>query len=151
MFNEKELEEIKKYIKNSSEISPVAVGCDAKYAGKNTLFALTVGIHIDGKHGSKIFRKRIKETRRLGLREKLWREVNYTLELAHIVKEYVGIRDFEVHLDLNEDINEASSVIVKEAKAMVEANGFKVRVKPNSPFLASHCADHFVRSNEYNT
>lgn len=147
MFNEKELEEIKTYIKNSSEISPVAVGCDANYAGKNTLFALSVGIHIDGKHGSKIFRTRFKEKRRLGLREKLWKEVTSVLELATEISSYVGKRPFEVHLDLNPKPEEASSVIVNEAKAMVEGYGFKVKVKPEA-IMSTYVSDHFVRGEE---
>lgn len=147
MFTEQELEEIKTYIKNSTEISPVAVGCDANYAGKNTLFALTVGIHIDGKHGSKIFRKRFKVNRRLGLREKLWQEVNSVLQLATEISTCVGKRPFEVHLDLNPKEKEASNVIIKEAKAMVEANGFKVKVKPEA-FLSTYASDHFVRGEE---
>lgn len=147
MFTEQELEEIKTYIKNSTEISPVAVGCDANYAGKNTLFALTVGIHIDGKHGSKIFRKRVKETRRMGLREKLWREVTMVLELAQIIHPICGKRDFHVDLDLNPDEKEASNVIIKEAKAMVESYGFKVRVKPYA-WHSTYASDHFVRGEE---
>ena len=147
MFNEKELEEIKTYIKNSSEISPVAVGCDANYAGKNTLFALSVGIHIDGKHGSRIFRTRFKEKRRMGLIEKLRREASLVLELAQLVQPYCGKREFFVDLDLNPDEKEASNVIIKEAQSLIEAYGFRVRVKPFA-WMATYASDHFVRGEE---
>ena len=147
MFTEKELEEIKSYIKNSSEISDVAVGCDANYAGKNTLFTLTVGIHIDGKHGTKVFRKRFKVTRRLDLREKLWQEVTSAIQLATEIYPVVGKRKFSVHLDLNPDENEASHVIIKEAKAMVSSYGFEVKVKPDA-HMSTYAADHFVRGEE---
>lgn len=147
MFTEQELEEIKNYIKNSSEISPVAVGCDASYSGDNTVFALTIGIHIDGKHGSKIFKNRFKINRRLGLREKLWKEVTSALELAIKIVTVVGKRPFEVHLDLNPKQQEASSIIVKEAKAMVEGYGFNVKVKPEA-FLSTYCSDYYVRGKD---
>lgn len=147
MFTEEELQEIKNYIINSSDISPVAVGCDANYSGGNTLFALTVGIHIDGKHGSKIFSTRVKEKRRLALREKLWREVSMALELAQEIQPICGKREFHVDLDLNPDEKEASSVIIKEAKAMVEAYGYKVRIKPYA-WHSTYASDHYVRGKD---
>lgn len=145
MFTEEELQEIKTYIHNSSDISPIAVGCDANYSGKNTLFALTVGIHIDGKHGSKVFKTKFKINRRLGLREKLWREVTSVLELASEIAPMVGKRPFEVHLDLNPKEKEASNVILKEAVAMVNANGYKAKVKGEGAFMATYASDHYVR------
>lgn len=145
MFTEEELKEIKTYIHNSSDISPIAVGCDANYSGKNTLFALTVGIHIDGKHGSKVFKTKFKINRRLGLREKLWREVTSVLELASEIAPMVGKRPFEVHLDLNPKEKEASNVILKEAVAMVNANGYKAKVKGEGAFMATYASDHYVR------
>lgn len=147
MFTVKELEEIKSYIKNSSDISPIAVGCDANYAGKNTLFVGVIGIHINGKHGSKIFRtSKIKHDRRLSLKEKLWHEVIYSITLANLIQEDIGKRPFEIHLDINSLESEASNIIAKEAIAMVNSYGYhNVKIKPFGSYLATYCADHYVR------
>jgi predicted RNase H-related nuclease YkuK (DUF458 family) len=107
-----------------------------------------VGIHIDGRHGSKVFRTgRIKIKRRLGLREKLWQEVAYALQIAESIRDVIGKRPFSVHLDLNPKEQEASSAIVKEAVAMVQANGFKAVVKPDA-HLSTYASDHFVRGKD---
>ena len=54
-----DIEEVKEYIRNSSEGSSIYIGCDSKRFGKEdkrfVAFACVVLIHLDTKHGAKMF------------------------------------------------------------------------------------------------
>ena len=80
----------------------------------------------------------------MGMRERLWKEVEMVAEVALALEPYVGERKFEVHLDLNPNKADKSSVIITEAVGYITALGFQAVVKPDS-FAASSVADMRVR------
>lgn len=143
------IEEIQTAIKNSSPTTKVYVGCDSKISskGKMAKFATVVVLHIDGKHGGKLFS--IVETEPLfgsikTPKMRLLREAQKAIDIAAQIAEVVGDRPFEVHLDFNTNEDHKSNVAVKEASAYVLGTlGFRPKFKPQA-FAASTAADKLV-------
>lgn len=139
-----DFEKIKDFIHNSSDQSLVYVGCDSKDHKSHVDFVTVVCVHIDGCHGSKVFidKKRIKK--RIYLHDRLWQEVILTGETATKVREFVGKKYLETHVDLNPNRKYKSNTILKEALAYLVSMGFNVKEKPEA-HSASYAADHYLR------
>jgi predicted RNase H-related nuclease YkuK (DUF458 family) len=136
----RDIEEVKEFIRNSSEDSAVYVGCDSRQLRGKTVFVTVVVIHINSSHGARIF-WRVDRVRRItSIRQRLLEEVNRAVYVAMLLADVVGNRPFEVHLDINPNPDHRSSVIVKEAVGYVLAQGLKPVLKPDS-IAASAVAD----------
>ena len=104
-------------------------------------------IHFDSNKGGTYKFGKYRETKRartMGMKERLWKEVEMVAEVALALEPYIGERKFEVHLDLNPNKKDKSSVIITEAVGYITALGFDAVVKPDS-FAASSVADMRVR------
>ena len=136
-------------ILNSSETSSVYVGADSIRFKRNGLwfakYSTVVILHMDSKHGGKIFHKNV-EMRDFGnLRQRLITEAGFAIDAATAILDVVGQRKLEIHLDLNPNPRYKSNIAVKEALGYVKGStGIDAKVKPDS-FAASHAADHVVR------
>lgn len=140
-----DFDQIRKYILNTTENSSVYVGCDSKVVGDITIFVSVVVIHINSCNGCKIFYQKDKIDRKMSLRERLLKEVDYAVFTALSIIDTIGNRKFEVHLDINPNENYKSNIIVKEAIGYVMAQGLKPVLKPNS--IAAYCvADYIVKN-----
>jgi len=144
----KELEEVKNYIKGSSLTSSVYVGCDSKRFGKKdkryVAFVCVILVHLDTKHGAKMFSFQRVERDFGSLRQRMVNEAIMACEIGYEVRETVGDRTFEIHLDINPDKRHKSSVAIKEATGMVLGMfGENPKVKPEA-FAASTAADKLV-------
>lgn len=143
------IQEIKEAIENSSKTTKVYVGCDSKvtHRGKMAKFATVVILHIDGKHGGKLF-SIVSQEAIFGSAKtpkmRLLMEAQKAIAIAAEIAEVVGDRPFEVHLDFNVNEEHKSNVAVKEASAYVLGTlGFKPKFKPQA-FAASTAADKLV-------
>ncbi len=139
----KDIQEVKEFIKSTSEKSAVYVGCDSRQVGDHTVFVSVVVVHIDSCRGAKIFWKVEKVRRIRSLRQRLLEEVSRAVFLALEISDVVGRRPFEVHLDINPNPEHHSSVILKEAIGYVLAQGLKPVVKPHS-IAATTVADYIT-------
>lgn len=139
-----DFDEIQKFITNSSDASLVYVGCDSKDHKTHVDFVTVVCVHIDGRHGSRVFidKKRIKK--RLYLHERLWQEVILTGEAASKVRGFIGKKFLETHVDLNPNRKYKSNTVLKEALSYLSSMGFNVKEKPEA-HSASYAADHYLR------
>jgi len=147
------VEEIKEAIRNSTKTTSVYVGCDSKVAGrgknKYVKFATVVILHIDSKHGGKLFS--IIENEPLhqfknfkSPKHRLMNEAYKAIGIACSVAEVVEDRPFEVHLDFNINAEHKSNTCVKEATGYVLGTlGFEPKYKPNA-FAASTAGDRLV-------
>jgi hypothetical protein len=143
-----DLEEAKEYIANSSAESSVYIGCDSKRFGKKdkrfVAFACVVLIHLDTKHGAKMFSFQRVERDFGSLRQRMVNEAIMACEIGYEVREAAGDRTFEIHLDINPDKRHKSNVAIKEATGMVLGMfGENPKVKPEA-FAASTAADKLV-------
>jgi len=136
---------------NSSPSSSIYVGADSIRYKKNdkwfAKYSTVIILHVDSKHGCKLFHKSVDLPDYGAIKQRLLNEVMYAIEAAYEVIDVIGDRHFEVHLDINPSPNHKSNVAVKEALGYVKGSlGVDAVIKPNS-FAATHCADHLVKLN----
>lgn len=127
--------------RNGQELN---VGCDSLQTGKYTQFCTVIGILTPGKGGRAAYCREV-VPRIKSLRERLMKEAWNSLDLALELSPLVG-GELTVHVDANPDEKHMSSKYVKELVGAVVAQGFRVKIKPDS-WCASHAADFVVRHN----
>ena len=138
-----DIEEVREFIRNSSEESAIYVGCDSRQIRDSTVFVTVVVVHINSNHGAKIFWQVDRVRRINSIRQRLLEEVNRAVYTALMIADVVGERPFEVHLDINPNPDHRSSVILKEAVGYVLAQGLKPVLKPDA-IAATAVADFFA-------
>jgi len=126
-----------------SDSSSIYIGCDSKLSGQYTVFGLVVILHIDSCKGGKCFASIMKEERRMGIKERLMKEVEHAVSCAARVQHAVANRKFEVHLDINPNPDHASNSVLKTALGYVKGQGLKCRIKPDA-FAATTAADYII-------
>lgn len=144
-----DFEKIKEFIEAQGPETKIYIGCDSERFRKNDKwyadYTLAIVVHIDGKHGCKIFGEvqtekdydQRKDKPRMRLMNEVIKIANLYLELEKLIED----REIEVHLDINPDEMFGSSCVVSEAigyiKGMCNVVPF---VKPKA-FAATYCAD----------
>ncbi len=136
----KDIEEVKEFIRGTSQESAIYVGCDSRQFRDRTVFVTVVVVHINSNHGAKIFWQVDKVKRISSIRQRLLEEVSRAVYTALMIADVVDERPFEVHLDINPNPDHRSSLIVKEAVGYVLAQGLKPVLKPDA-IAASTVAD----------
>lgn len=132
---------LREAIQNSSEKSAIYVGCDSKKKGSQLVYVSTVVIHYDSCKGGIVFKDVEIETYK-ALYPKLQGEIYRIAELARQVKEMVGNRRFEVHVDINPNECFKSNAAYQEARgAILGIVGIEPKFKPHA-WAASGAADH---------
>lgn len=139
-------------ILNSSESSSIYIGCDSQiYArkknGKTSYYAdysTVVILHKDSMRGCKIFHNSMSVEDHGSLETRLLMEVQQSLEAFEQIKDVIGNRHIEIHLDVNPDPRYASNKITAQALGWVRGMGIEAKIKPDG-FAATHAADHCVR------
>jgi len=112
MSREFNLEEVKDFIKNSSESTSIYIGADSeRYRGRDDLwyadYTVAVVVHMDSSRGCRVFGK-ISSERDFDKRHdrpsyRLMNEVYRASEMYIELFEVIGNRHCEVHLDINPD------------------------------------------------
>lgn len=143
------IEQAKAAILESSEQSSIYIGCDSIRFHKNeqwyAKYSTVVIVHMDSKHGCKLFHESIDMPDYGNLKQRLLMEVQMAVSVATEIIEIIGNRHMEIHLDINPNPKHKSSIAVKEALGWVKGSlGLDAKIKPSS-FAATHAADHAVR------
>lgn len=145
------IEEVKTYISNCSTQSKVYIGSDSERFKLNDKwyadYATVVVVHIDGKHGCKVFGS---VTRELDFDRKVSRPALRLMNEAYKVqalyselKDAIGERFCELHLDINPDERYGSSCVVTQAIGYIIGTcNIEPKVKPFA-FAASIAADRY--------
>lgn len=136
----------KEAISKSSRESSIYIGCDSLRIPKRNIaeFSTVIVLHVDSKHGCKVFHNKVSIPDYGNMRMRLLSEVGLALEAFYAIEEVVEGRKLEIHLDVNPDPKHASNIVTKEALGWVRGLGLEARIKPDS-FAASTAADHCVR------
>ena len=145
------MDEVKAYIETCSPTSKIYIGSDSerfKLKGKwYADYATVVVVHIDGKHGCRIFGDITREldydrkVSRPALR--LMNEAYKAQELYMQLQEVIGQRFCELHLDINPDERYGSSCVVTQAIGYIIGTcNIEPKVKPFA-FAASIAADRY--------
>ena len=146
------LDEVKEFIVNTSLSTKIYIGSDsARYRKHEVWFAeycTVVVVHYDGNRGCKVFgqleSERDYDQKMDKPRMRLMNEVMRTAQMYLELEEAIGVRDVQIHLDINPDEKCGSSCVISEAvgyiKGMCNVVPF---VKPNA-FAASIAADRLL-------
>tara|TARA_B110000977_G_C10906323_1_gene427375 strand:+ start:211 stop:702 length:492 start_codon:yes stop_codon:yes gene_type:complete len=143
------IEEVKQFIEAQGPDTRIYIGGDSErlvvHGKAYADYALAIVVHIDGKHGAKVFgevhRELDYDQKRGKPRMRLMTEVYKVAELYLKLAEVLENRLVEVHLDLNPDENYGSSCVINEAIGYIKGMCNVIpMVKPNA-WAASTCAD----------
>lgn len=122
----------------------VCIGTDSQYKGGYTEYASVVVVLREG-HGGKMLVNKVREKFRMGVRERMLREVSMSIEVAYGLLETLNKLNvpLEVHADINTDPQFKSNSSLAEAKGYILGMGFEFRAKPFA-FASSCCANKVV-------
>lgn len=145
------LEAVTKFINQQGPDTKIYLGCDSERYRKDGVwyddFILAIVVHIDGRHGCKIFgevqteRDYDQRADRPSLR--LMTEVYKVAELYLKLADVLHDRHVEVHLDINPAEQHASSQVVTQAIGYIKGVCNVVPfVKPQA-FAATYAADRY--------
>lgn len=143
------IDEVKAFIEAQGPNTKIYIGGDSeRFAiGKDWYadYTLCIVVHLDGKHGCKIFgevqRERVYDTKKDKPRMRLMTEVYKIAELYLKLAEVLEDREVQVHLDINPNEVHGSSCVINEAVGYIRGMCNVVPlVKPNA-FAASYAAD----------
>jgi predicted RNase H-related nuclease YkuK (DUF458 family) len=145
-----DIKEVSTFINGCSAETKIYLGCDSERFRIDGVWYVdyisVVIVHIDGKHGCKIFGAVDRERDfgqaankpKMRLMGEVYRVADLYIELSKEIA-----HDIEVHLDLNPQPQHGSSVAVQEAVGYIKGMcGIIPLVKPNA-FAASYCADQW--------
>lgn len=144
-----DIDEIKEFITKQSAQTRIYIGGDSERFKLDKIwyadYTLVVVVHIDGKHGCKIFgevqRERdydqSKNRPRMRLMTEVYKIADLYLKLADVLED----REVEVHLDINPNENYGSSCVVNEAVGYIRGMCNVIPIIKPQAFAASYCAD----------
>jgi predicted RNase H-related nuclease YkuK (DUF458 family) len=108
-------------------------------------YTLAVVVHIDGKHGCKIFgevqRERVYDQRNDKPRMRLMTEVYKIADLYLKLEDVLEDREVQVHLDINPSEMYGSSCVINEAVGYIRGMCNVVPMVKPKAFAASYAAD----------
>ena len=144
-----DIEEVRSFIEAQSPETRIYIGADSNrfQIGKEWFadYTLAIVVHIDGRHGCKIFgevqRERDYEHRKDRPRMRLMNEVYKIAELYHKLHEVLEDREVEVHLDINPNEMHGSSCVINEAIGYIRGTCNVVPLVKPRAFAASYAAD----------
>lgn len=143
------IDEVRQYIEKQSPQTKIYIGGDSeRFKIDKVWFAdytLVVVVHVDGKHGCKIFgevqRERdydqSKNKPRMRLMTEVYKIADLYLKLADVLED----REVQVHLDINPNEAYGSSCVVQEAVGYIRGMCNVVPMVKPQAFAASYCAD----------
>jgi predicted RNase H-related nuclease YkuK (DUF458 family) len=151
MMKQIDIDEVKSFIEKQSPQSKIYIGGDSeKVCVNDTWYAdytLVIVIHIDGKHGCKVFgevhRERDYEHKKNKPRMRLMTEVMKVAELYLKLHEVLEDRDVQIHLDINPSEMHGSSCVINEAIGYIRGTCNVVPLVKPEAFAASYAADRF--------
>lgn len=145
------IQEVTEFIEKQGPNTKIYFGGDSERFKRNGIwyaeYYTVIVIHIDGKHGCKVFGEIVSErdydSKKNKPRMRLMNEVIKIAELYLKLSDILEDKEVEIHLDINSDKKFGSNCIVTEAIGYIKGTCNIVPIiKPNS-FAASHCADRF--------
>lgn len=154
-MNKLNLQEVHEFITKQGPDTKIYIGCDSERFRRNSVwcvdYVLAIVIHVDGRHGCKIFgevqterdfdQKASKPSIRL--MTEVYKIADLYLKLAEVLVD----RHVEVHLDINPDEDHVSSVVLSQAVGYIKGVCNVVPfVKPQA-FAATYAADRFKSLN----
>ncbi|MBI3384974.1 ribonuclease H-like YkuK family protein [Candidatus Gottesmanbacteria bacterium] len=142
-FNEVVSRVIKYISEDKNNHYKIIIGTDSELTNHHVAdFVTAVVLHRVG-FGGIYFWGRLSHNSIHSLRQRMWEEASYSLQLAQRVIEEFRKKsllrfNLEIHVDIGE--NGDTREMINEIVGMIRGNGFEVKTKPNA-FGASNVAD----------
>lgn len=111
------------------------IGCDSHNTTKDTTFAVVIVLHKNN-NGGHVLYHRLTVPRLQSGYERLWKEVEISVEVAQTIMDYGMHPDF-VDVDLNPDPKYQSNTLLRAAVGLIQSLGLEARYKHNSPWSIS--------------
>jgi predicted RNase H-related nuclease YkuK (DUF458 family) len=145
------LNEVKSFIETQTPETKIYLGCDSERFRVDGVwyadYILAIVVHIDGKHGCKLFgevvRERDYDQKQNRPSYRLMNEVYKVSELYLKLAEVLHDRDVEVHLDINPDEEYGSNCVINQAIGYIKGTCNVVPLVKPQAFAASYAADRF--------
>jgi len=135
------------YIKEYKEKFPemeILIGCDSQNRKRETVYAIVIGLYKPSKGAHVLYSRLI--TPRVRIEQnttRLLNEVWYSVEVAELIKNELGIVATWIDVDINQDERYKSNQALANALGLVKGMGYKVRWKnspnSNSPMVTYMC------------
>ena len=146
-----DLQEVKQFIQAQSPETKIYLGCDSERFKIDKVwyadYITAIVVHIDGKHGCKIFggveRERDYDQKQNRPRYRLMNEVYKVSQLYLDLIDVLEDRLVEVHLDINPDEMHGSSCVINEAIGYIRGTCNVIPLVKPQAFAASYAADRF--------
>lgn len=144
-----DIDQVIEFINRQGPGTKIYLGADSERYKINKAwwaeYTVAVVVHIDGRHGCKIFgeitRERDYDQRADRPSMRLMNEVYRVSEMFQKLAPALADREVEVHLDINPDEVHGSSCVIQQAIGYIRGTCNVVpMVKPNA-FAASYAAD----------
>ncbi|NRB59821.1 MAG: hypothetical protein HRU50_07800 [Winogradskyella sp.] len=122
----------------------ICVGSDSQAYQDHIAYATVVVVLREGKGGF-MFIRNLKGNTKIGIKERMLKEVTMSVEVAYALCNMLETFDveLEVHADINTDPKFQSNVALKDAMGYILGMGFVFKAKPHA-FASSSCADKMV-------
>jgi len=141
--------EVKDFIDKQSKDTKIYLGADSERVRVDDVwyadYTLAIVVHINGRHGCKIFgdiiRERDYDYKASKPSMRLMNEVFKVAELFQKLQDVLEDRHVEVHLDINPNEMYGSSCVIQQAIGYIRGTcNIEPMIKPNA-FAASYAAD----------
>jgi predicted RNase H-related nuclease YkuK (DUF458 family) len=158
MTNQINIEEVKTFIEAQGPNTKIYIGGDSErfVMADDSWWAdytLVVVVHIDGKHGCKVFgeiqRERDFDQKKDRPRMRLMTEVMKIAELYLKLHEVLEDREVQVHLDINPNEMHGSSCVINEAVGYIRGVCNVTPLCKPEAFAASYAADRLKHIMNY--
>jgi uncharacterized protein len=145
------LDEVRNFIESQSPETKIYIGCDSERLKIDGVwyadYITAIVVHIDGKHGCKLFgevnRERDYDQKQNKPRYRLMNEVYKVSELYLKLADVLQDRQVEVHLDINPSELHGSNCVINEAIGYIRGTCNVVPLVKPQAFAASYAADRF--------
>ena len=143
------IDEVKEYIDAQSLATKIYIGADSERYKKGKVwyadYTLAVVVHVDGRHGCKIFGEVQTEidydAKASRPSTRLMNEVYKVAELYQKLVDVIGDREVQIHLDINPDEHYNSSIVIQQAVGYIRGVCNVVPMVKPKAFAASYAAD----------
>ncbi len=145
-----DIEQVRAFIQAQSPETKIYIGGDSERIhlkeGWVVDYTLAIVVHIDGKHGAKVFGEVQREKdygydKKNRPRMRLMNEVYKIAELYLELHDVLEDREVEVHLDINPSEMHGSSCVINEAIGYIRGTCNVVPMVKPKAFAASYAAD----------
>lgn len=132
---------LKEYLKTTFD-SKIYIGTDSQNYRKYTAYAICIAVR-NGDRGAHVLYHTLTEPKIKDRYARLWKEVEYSVELANqLVENEISVDVIE--LDFNKDKKSGSNMMIAAGEGYVKGLGYDVKSKPDE-LVATKAADHILR------